>query len=350
MAERYSNKLDKIIRQGVFLCLAVALLLGVAAAQNDAPGPKTSRVVDDWISVIETQIERRLYEQAAESIQRVRQYESQISENQKNKIYELAARVEYNVAQTTLLLQNVETAGKLIDQGQYLQARAYLQEAADSKLLGDEQTTRIKLTLGRLNVRIDEQRELMKELYEQSRKDYQKGDFEKARRGFTVVASSGLYVPAFGKTAEEYLKTVEVASLEEKPAVTNTEAANTQVDVIASQRQVHRDNQTVSNSSDEEFGNVHQQNSAAKTDIKQEYLKAVVRDAQIKVNEHIGKAEFSLAVTVVQNAKNILEQLKPNITAEQFYQHAKRLQELSAEIEQQQRQWEQRWDTKNSGL
>ncbi|MFA5784888.1 MAG: hypothetical protein WC962_08405 [Phycisphaerae bacterium] len=40
MAERYSNKLDKIIRQGVFLCLAVALLLGVAAAQNDAPGRK----------------------------------------------------------------------------------------------------------------------------------------------------------------------------------------------------------------------------------------------------------------------------------------------------------------------
>lgn len=334
----------RIIKWIIFLTV-VMLLSGAAAEETtNVPASTIGRVVDDWISVIEIQLERRLYEHAAESIQRARQYESQFDEREKNKIDQLAAQIEQAIAQRDILLQNVESAGRLIDQGQYLQAKGYLQEAAQSKVLSEEQVSRVKLTLARLNVRIDEQRGLMKDLYEQSRKDYQKGDFEKARRGFTVVASSGLYVPGFGKTAEEYLKTIEVASLDEKPVPTDTQTVE-----VNSQPQIPRHIPAVS-SADEDRGNEYQEESSGKKDIKQEYLKAVMRDAQIKVNEHVGKAEFSLAVTAVQNAKNILEQLKPDITAEQFYQHVKRLQELSLMIEQQQRQWEHRWDTKDSGL
>ncbi len=73
-------------------------------------------------------------------------------------------------------------------------------------------------------------------------------------------------------------------------------------------------------------------------------------DAQIKVIEHLGKAEFSLAKAVVQNARDVLQKYRTDIGEVLYQQHSDTLQELSRMIEEQQMKWELRWDTKDSGL
>jgi hypothetical protein len=358
-----------MVRFGLVV-LASAYLRWPAAAQDTPTGANRviNQVVDNWIAVAEKQCDRRLYAQAQESLLRVQQYQPYFNERQKRNIEILLEEIEQATSERTRLLQNVDNAGRLIEEGEFIKAKAYLHEAAKSGVLNQEEKNRVKLTLQRVEAKIAEQKRLMADLYKRSRREYKRGNFEKAREGFAVVASSGLYVPSMGKTAEEYLARIEQKPLERRdkskqklwPSGTGSESkidadSGSMAAVVPPEQQTLRmrqANQSVvpGGLGPERFGNEPEQGLGVKSNIKQSYLEAVVRDAQTKVTRHVGKAEFSLAKAVVQNARNTLQEYRADIDEKLYNQHSERLQELSRMIDQQQRRWELRWDTKDSGL
>jgi hypothetical protein len=355
--------LSFVIPMPVGLCRSPA-----AYAVQAGPNHVVNQVVDNWIAVAQTQCDRRLYEQAKESLLQIRQYQTYFSERQKQKVDELSTGVEKAMSEKTHLLQNIDKVGQLVEEGEFLRARALLGEATKSKVLADEEENRIKATLQRVDAKIAEQRKLMKDLYKQSRRDYKQGNIERARQGFTVVASSGLYIPSMSKTAEEYLAEIEQKPVEDKtkakhkqrPSKTdgdgkvNADSDSMPAVVPAGQQQpqVEPVNPPVAANGigPEQFGDETRQGGANESNIKQSYLKAVVRDAQARVTIHLGKAEFSIAKAVVRNARNTLQAYHKDIDQQLYNQYSERLQELSRMIDQQQRQWELRWDTKDSGL
>ncbi len=369
LAGRTFGAVAWMVRFG-FVVLAPAYLCWPAAAQDMRTGANrvVNQVVDNWIAVAEKQCDRRLYAQAEDSLLRVQQYQPYFNEQQKRNIEILLEEIEQATFERTRLLQNVDKAGRLIEEGEFLKAKAYLHEAAKSRVLNQEEENRVKLTLQRVEAKIAEQKRLMADLYKRSRREYKQGNFEKAREGFAVVASSGLYVPSMGKTAEEYLARIEQKPVEHRdrskqklwPSRTGSENkidtdSDSMASVVPPEQQTPRmqqANQPVvpGGLGPERFGNKPEQSLTDKSNIKQNYLKAVMRDAQTKVTGHIGKAEFSLAKTVVQNARNTLQNYRADIDEELYNQHSERLQELSRMIDEQQRRWELRWDTKDSGL
>lgn len=334
------------------LVITVACLYLPASAKAVGPDRSLDNVVDNWIEVIQTQCNRRLYTQAQESLARAMQYQAFFNEKQQQQINRLSEEIDWAIPEKARLLKNAEDIGRFIDEGKLLKARNLLLEAVESNVLNNEERNRMKLTLRRVEAKIDEQKKLMEDLFKRSRKEYKQGNFEKAGQGFTVVASSGLYVPAIGKTAEEYL--AEIGSEQNKTSEHNQTAANSQQvnSVMPIERrtsQTQQKNPSAATSS-ERFGNIVQRENTDKDNIKKSYVRAVILDAQIKVTAHVGKAEFSLAKAVVQNAGAVLQKYKADIGESLYQQHSDTLQELSRMIEDQQMNWELRWDTKDSGL
>jgi len=368
MNEVLAGRACRIVGRAVWLGLVILIQVyffpsAAAKAAHARPGHVVDKVVDNWIAVAQTQCDRRLYAQAEDSLLRIQQYRQYFSEQQKRKINELVEGIQRATSERTRLLQNVDSAGRLIEEGEFLKARAYLHEAVKSIVLSDQERNRVKLTLQRVEAKVDEQKRLMADLYKRSRREYKLGNFEEARQGFAIVASSGLYVPGIGKTAEEYLADIEQGSNEykagsghdKKDADNKTDIDSNYTVVVPPEQQTQQTkkiNPQVFHDGygSERLGNQAQQNSKDEDGIKQSYLKAIIRDTQTKVTGHIGKAEFSYARAVVQNAQNTLQKYRADIDQELYRQHEERLQELLRIIDEQQMHWELRWDTKDSGL
>jgi len=356
------------------LVLVTAALLcrsGAAPAVQGERDNVISQVVENWLAVGQRQYERRMYDQSRDSLQQAKQYNDYLSPAQLQQIDELTQKISQAQSQTSRLLDNVNTANSLIEQGEFLKARSYLVEAAESELLNDDQAERARSMLKRVETKIAEQKRLMAKLYKQSRTDYRKGDIEKARQGFAVVASSGLYVPTAGKSAEKYLAEIEQRPVKQeeppknKPKVrawslfakadgkktpdNGSKAATTPQPPSPSDQQPPA-NALLLESPPQEFGDIPSDSAAGKESLKESYVTAVVRDAQTRVNLHVGQAQFSLAMAVVDNADKTLQMYRQDIDQRLYSRCGRQLQELSRMIEQQQRSWELRWDTKDSGL
>jgi hypothetical protein len=348
-------KTSGIINRSFWLGLLIVMpfYLSVPVAAKDAgPGRSVNNVIDNWIAVIQTQCDRRLYAQAEDSLARVKKYQTYFSEQQRQKIDGLSEEISLSISEKAQLLKNTDDIGRLIEEGEFLKARALLKEAIKSETLNDEEKNRMKLNLRRVEAKIDEQKQLMKDLYKRSRKEYKKGNFEEARQGFAIVASSGLYVPAIGKTAEEYLAEIGHQQTKANKNEKTVSGSKSQKVVMPKEQQnpQMQQNNSPAVSGGERFGNEVQQDDTDKNNIKKSYIRAVMLDTQIKVTEHLGKAEFSLAKAVVQNAQAVLQKYRTDIGEDLYRQHSDTLQELSRMIDEQQMKWELRWDTKDSGL
>jgi hypothetical protein len=325
-----------------------------------------SEVIGKWLEIARRQCERRMYEQANESLMRAVQYRDFLSESQLKQIDELSKKVQDAQGRQKRLVENVDKANSLMEQGELLKARAYLLESAKGDVLSKDQAARAKRLLDRVNADIEQQKKLMAELYRKSREAYHRGDIEKAREGFQVVASSGLYIPRFGKSAEQYLAQIEHrGELEKKPAGNKRQEERHKEQVAAVKSKgtpggesrprapieaLPSANLPSTPGAAETFANASSEANAVTENLKAEYVRAVIRDAQSRATMHAGRAEFSSARAVVQNAETTLQVYKADLDPQLYGQYDKRLQELAEMIDDQQKKWLLRWDTKDSGL
>jgi hypothetical protein len=355
MDKKQVHRTYRIIHRTLWLGLLIITpfcLSAIAAPKAAGPGRPVKSVIDNWIAVIQTQCDRRLYTEAEDSLARVKQYQQYYNEQQQRKINELSEEIDWSISERARVLKDADDIGRFIEEGELLKAKALLHQDVESSVLSDEERNRMKLNLRRVEAKIDEQKQLMKDLYKRSRKEYKKGNFEEAQQGFAIVASSGLYVPALGKTAEEYL--AEIGNQESKAnkngkIVFSSKSPKT-VTPVEQQSTQKQQNSSPVVPGGERLGNEVQQGNKDKNNIKKSYVRAVMLDAQIKVTGHLGKAEFSRAKAVVQNARDVLQKYRADVSEVLYQQHSDTLWALSRMIDEQQTKWELRWDTKDSGL
>ena len=94
------------------LCLGLLIvttfyLSDSSAAKAAGPGRSINNVIDDWIAVIQTQCDRRLYSQAQDSLARANQYQVYFNDKQRQKIGELSEEIDQSISEKTQLLRNV---------------------------------------------------------------------------------------------------------------------------------------------------------------------------------------------------------------------------------------------------
>lgn len=355
-----------------FMALAVALVIASICVVVRADAEQLDRdkiisqVAENWIAVAQKQYEKSMYVQAQKSLMRARQYYKYLNPKQKDNIDELIDKTRNAMLQKKQQLEQINIADELARRGQLLEAKAHLEQLGKSKLLNDAERQKVIEDLRHINAQLDMRKQRMKELFEQSRKYYTSGELEKAREGFTEVAASGLYVPSKGMTAEQYLQQIDEFDMDELSPVpkapdsgeksksllwfwdkgkegelkepNKTELVDIAEPVTApelkldevSEPQVNK-RQPAQPSTDTEVSD--------ENNIRRSYVKAVVRDTQVKVARHLGKGEFGEAKVVVENARIVVEKYRSDIGAELFRQLAAELDGLSRMILRQQGEW-----------
>jgi hypothetical protein len=351
-----------------FMILAVALVVAsvcvvVRADVESLDKDKIiSQVAENWIAVAQKQYKKSMYAQAQKSLIRARQYYQYLSPKQKDNIDELIDKIRNAILQKKQQLEQINIADELAHRGQLLEAKAHLEQLGKSKLLNDAERQKVAADLRRINTQFDIRKQRMKELFEQSRKYYTSGELEKAREGFTEVAASGLYIPSKGMTAEQYLQQMDefgTAVLSPVVKAADSEEKSTSllwfwnkgkerelkvpdktelVDIAAPEPKLDEVSEPQANKY-QLAQPLTDAKVSGKNNIRHSYVKAVVRDAQMKVARHLGKGEFGEAKVVVENARIVVEKYRSDISAELFGQFAAELDGLSRMILRQQGKW-----------
>lgn len=338
-------------RSGVSFVAAAVFLAAVATAavpsQVDELGAEraVARVVDAWIAIAQEQCNRSLYIQAENSLVRAQEYYQYLTEAQREKINALVEKTHKAMLGKKLVLDRLENAEKLAQQGHLIKARSHLEQLAHEPFLSESESRRITLKIGRLDAQINREKRLMADLFRESKKHYEAGDFEKAREGFVEVAGSGLYVPTDGMTAEEYLARINASAVQRVKQPESKPKFNLRFRRQPKEQSSEQQAQKNLMNFAKPEAQIPQQQPPKKEfpkqphDVKASYIKAVIRDAQDKVAKHLGAAQFGQARAVVEDAQKRLNEFRGDLEP-QFYEKCRgQLHDLSTMILVQQESW-----------
>ena len=111
------------------------------SAADDADKQKVVRPVAlKWIQIGSEQYDRGLFKAAEQSLLRANDYQEYLSSAEREKLNKLLEKTHTAVVQRDKILQNIQTADKLIKQNKPAEAKAVLEAiSGDSLLTKDEQ-------------------------------------------------------------------------------------------------------------------------------------------------------------------------------------------------------------------
>lgn len=357
-----------------FVCLFIFLSISVYTyAAADQKHLTVDNVVEKWLAVASLQYDRGLYDDAQNSLTRALQYRVHLRTEQIELIENLIEQAENAKTSKSLSADKITEADNLAQQGKLLEAKASVSEILKQKNLADTDRKRAVEFNKHLDIMINEQKKQMAKLYAQSEKQFKSGQLEQARQGFVKVAQSGLYKPLFGDSAEKYLEKIQLkyeqkpshqgkspakiqvwpwVREEEKPAPKTDEkslppAAVIEPNLIESDAQAQIP--VVTDTADEpEIANRGVDLTPVENNIKLNYIKAVVADAQDRANRYSGRSEFKQAISAIENASMTLEKYRNDLRAETYSLYKNKLEDLKIKVLEQKRDWQNRWDTQNS--
>jgi len=371
------SKAEKIARRyfAALLFIVFGSLLFSYCFAEPAESPDKQRVVDkvveNWLAVAGEQYNRAFYIQAEQSLLRAREYQVYLIPAQSELIDRRLEEARSAALSKEQLLDKLEKAKALAGQGELLHAKAYLSEVLQGQHLGQADRESAKMLLKHTDVRIADKKRLMAELFKRSKKHYEKGNYEDARQGFVRLAQSGLYTPAFGMSAEDYLAKIQ-RQKEPKQLTTDKSKVKAKLPprVREEKRPAEKKDETIQDvnvvrplqeidvsveapaakaKDVEHYSNAQQDSSGSENNMLLNYIKAVVLDAETKAVRYAGRSEFNQAFSVIEDAKKTLQAYQNDVDERAFEQNSARLQTLKAIILERQQQWIRRWDTRDGG-
>ncbi|UCG58500.1 MAG: hypothetical protein JSU70_03125, partial [Phycisphaerales bacterium] len=236
----------------VSILLAATILPGVAFCQGEETGDDEvmQRVVQYLLRVGTDQYDRGYYDQAEKTFLMAQGYEEYLTAAERSEVEMRLKRARAAVLGRARALQDMQTAQGLIAQGGTAEAKAYLEKIKDSEFLTDKERRRVAELLvapqavpprvevggrapstngpideapgglAKVDGGLDALKQRVAELYFESLKAYQAGEFQKAREGFLEVMNSGLIRETMEKSIRGYLARIDSALQAEGPDAT----------------------------------------------------------------------------------------------------------------------------------
>jgi hypothetical protein len=356
--------------------------------QPEQEKAKTLReVAQNWIRVGITQSKRGLYQQAEESFLAARGYQEYLTAEEHKELEENLTKAHQAGIERQAVLEHIEKARDLLNQGQPIKARAHYEKVRNSPYLTEQERGQIAQEIKNVDVNFDKQRKELTDLYNRSVELYRTGEIEKAREGFVEVARYGLLIAPKGQTAEDYLIQIDSvltgrlrnASPAESapplalPVTTPSALENKKTPDINQPTPPETELELLQTGSAQPFGSElraelqpaeQQENSEqqaqqvqketaevaalaepapekpaeaapaaeARAKIIRTYTKAVVEDAAAKVEYYISRGEFDKAVAAVRAATQTIKENRPFIGDELFARYSIQLKQLADRI------------------
>ena len=342
---------------------AIVILLTGVVCLADAPNVEKVEAgkaatlrgeANNWIQVGISQYERGLYRQAEESFLAAEDYQEYLTASEKMKLQEHLDKTRQALVERKAVLEHLQNARDLLNQGQPIKARAQYEKVRNSPYLTEQEQKQLAGELKGVDAAFDKRRREITELYNRSVEFYRAGDLEKARDGFAEVIKSGVLVAPKGQMAEDYLVQIDNILLERFKS--QSYAVTPQAPAAPSQRPESSPVQPDSNQQPAMRGQpaqtieeqVREVTAAAETTpekkteaaapedarakIIRTYTKAVLDDTEIKVTHFIGSGEFDKALAAVRSAAGVVGENRPFIGDDAFVQYTSRLKQLADRI------------------
>jgi TolA-binding protein len=314
-----------------------------------------------WIQVGITQLNRRLYEQAEKSFQAAREYQEYLTAGEKKKLQENLDKASRAVVERKVVLENLVQARDLLNSGRPIEARSHYEKVRNSPYLTGQERKEIARELKSVDTAFDKRRKEITGLYNRSVQLYRAGDLERARDGFAEVVKSGILVAPRGQLAEDYLVQIdniltgrlkppaEPKLTPKTPRTTplqTAESAHVQTDSNqqgilpeqVTQKQMQKLQQELmevkaaAETTPEKQLETAMPREEPRAKIIRTYTKAVVNDAETKVEQFIGRGEFDKALTAVRSATLVVGENRPVIGEDAFVEYSTRLKKLAERI------------------
>jgi type II secretory pathway component GspD/PulD (secretin) len=357
----------------VFLLFLTPVIAEVAPSKpsEDNKAQVVRQVAQKWIEVGAEQYRRGYFKAAKQSFLRAQDYQEYLTADEREKLTALLEKTHKGILEREYILEAIRTADELVKQGEQDKAKAKLEEVKDSEFLTDSERELIAKGLKKLSEQLNEQKNEITELYNNSVELYKAGELEKAREGFVKIATndSDLVEAPPGETAEDYLlkidnilaekakpsapaeaqpedtlgatiaaitkelvngkkiKPVEPNEVIEQPVVQepNVQPAvqePTKVEVAAAPEEAPED--------------TYIKVITRKRNIRQSHAGAIINDAATKVHNYISKDEFNKAKEEVERAERIVNEYQLDLGEAFFKQYSDELKQLAQTIVEQQ--------------
>ncbi|MHC4283364.1 MAG: hypothetical protein ACYSWZ_10400, partial [Planctomycetota bacterium] len=298
------------------------------------------QVAQKWIQVGTEQYNRSFFKAAEQSFLRAQEYEGYLDAADRKKLNGLIEQTHIAVLERKRILEHIQAADQLIQQGEILKAKAHLEKVKDNKFLTEAERKQVTEGLDKLVTQPTQPTETagqtkeMVDLYSRSVELYRAGQLEKALAGFFKVSQSGVFIASEGQTAEDYIKLIAVkmkakASAEKLPVtpITNQEQKKP---VVVTRPVTMPVTEPVS-----DVGTSYIQKVNLKRDIRRDYTRVVVNDANSKADSYTMQGEFDKAKEAVDEAQRIVYANQLDLGELLFMQYDSQLKELADEIAQQ---------------
>jgi len=338
--------------------LALVLLLAVSLSkvahsqetETDEQKQVVRQVAQKWIQDGIAQYNKGYFKASELSLLRAQEYQSYLTDAERKKLNEIIEATHLAVLERQRILQHIQAADKLVQQGELDKAKAHLEKVKDSKFLTEAENKQITEGLKKLDetaavkttaakpptdkepTTTTESKQIAA-LYTRSVELYRAGEFDKALIGFTVVSKSGLLKAPAGQTPEDYIKLIN----EKMKAKAKSESPKTTQEQVIPQEQVKPQEQVIAQPEVtiepvSDAGNSFIQKVMRKREIRRSYTKMVVNDAKAKAQSYMEQDEFDKAKEVVETARRTVYGNQLDLGEILFKQYETELKELSDEI------------------
>ncbi|MHC4396324.1 MAG: hypothetical protein ACYS1A_11785 [Planctomycetota bacterium] len=282
------------------------------------------QVIQNWVEVGAKQYERGFYQQAEKSFLQALEYREYLTAAEHIRIDKLLKKTGAESLGRKRITEYIQTAKELIERGELITARAYLERIKDSKSLSKTERKQIIKSLGKLQSQLNKQKKEITELYKRSVSFYRKGQFEKARAGFVRVAKEGFSAAPPGKSAEDYLVQIEAILKRKAEPQVIKEPSLPSMKAVA--EPVKKQDRNV------EVG-------GRSKNIRQSYTRAVVEDSVIKAQDYVNQGKFYKAKEALEFAERIVNENRMYLGDEFFRQYSEQLKQLTEVIVEGRKRW-----------
>jgi len=148
-----------ILLVSVSALLLTGLLQCTCAEAKETDKQKVVRqVAEKWIQVAAGQYQRGFYAASEQSLLRARDYQQYLTEANRKELDKLIEKVHATVLERKRVLERVQTADELVEQGKLSEARSCFEEVKDSQFLTEEKRKQIAGAIKRIENQLSRQK------------------------------------------------------------------------------------------------------------------------------------------------------------------------------------------------
>jgi len=364
---------ESFFRKLLFFVTAFTLLFSIRfAAGSEAAGQQLNenpkqivmhQVAQSWIQVGIAQFKKGLFEASERSFHMASEYQEYLSVAERRSLGEFFEKLWLAKLERKKQLRHIKTADEFINQGKTIEAMAHLKKVKSNKFLSMQDSMVVTKRLEKVSEQLERQKNRDAQLYQQSVKYYHAGRLTEARDGFIALAGSGFLEAPKGQRPEDYLKLIDsviglkVKVASKKPKIVTKDISGRSGDVEeklvgmldhnGGKSEPRRGPETNLSTivdiaepvTDRSKGTSSNEATNSQYYIKQNYARAVVKDAVVKVENCVNEGRFFIGFRQVESAKVTIEQNRGYLGVGLYSLYQRKLGQLSSEIAKGRARW-----------